>query len=295
MNWRSGLAALLMALASPAAAQSSFAEQRALWNQPVAPFRIIGNVHYVGTAHIAAYLITDTAGHVLIDGGMEESAPQIAANIAQLGFRIGDVRHLLINHAHWDHAGGLAELKRLSGASLVAGAADAADLALGFNSDRDDVARFAPVVVDRHVGEGDQLRIGADELVAHLTPGHTRGCTSWTFRAREGDRVFNILFACSLTVAGRRLVGADRYPEAATDFATTFARLRALEADVFLGFHTGQFGFDEKRRRRLAGDDLAFVDPGETRRRVEEAEAAFRRELAAQHAAFTAERGGGSP
>ena len=285
MIWRTGVAVLLMALAVPAAAQSTFAEQRALWNRPMEPFRIIGNVYYVGTFSIGAYLITDSSGHVLIDGGMEESAPVIAANIARLGFRIRDVRHLLINHAHWDHAGGLAELQRLSGAGVVASAADAADLERGSNADRDDTARFAPVAVDRHVGDGDRLRVGADELVAHLTPGHTRGCTSWTFRAREGDRSFDILFTCSLTVAGRRLVGPDPYPEAAEDFEATFARLRAIPADVFLGFHGEQFSLEQKNRRRLAGHALAFVDPAEAGRRIDQAEAAFRAELAAQRAA----------
>ena len=284
MNWRSGVAALLTALAAPAVAQSTFAEQRAHWNRPIEPFRIIGNVYYVGTAHIGAYLITDPAGHVLIDGGMEESAAQIAANVARLGFRIGDVRHLLINHAHWDHAGGLAELQRRSGAGVVASTADAADLARGFNADRDDTAHFAPVAVDRHVEDGDRLRIGADELVAHLTPGHTSGCTSWTFRAREGERSFDLLFACSLSVAGRRLVGPGASPGAA-EFEASFARLRAIPVDVFLGFHGEQFGLEEKDRRRRAGNALAFVDPAEARRRIDEAESAFRAELAAQRAA----------
>jgi metallo-beta-lactamase class B len=289
MIWRTGVAAVLMALAAPAAGQSTFTEQRALWNRPMEPFRIIGNVHYVGTAHIGAYLITDPAGHVLIDGGMEESAPLIAANIVRLGFRIEDVRHLLINHAHWDHAGGLAELQRRSGAGVVASAADAADLERGANADRDDTARFAPVAVDRHIADGDRLRVGADELVAHLTPGHTRGCTSWTFRAREGERSYDVMFACSLTVAGRRLVGRDPYPEAAADFEATFARLRAIPADVFLGFHGEQFGLEEKRRRRIAGNALAFVDQREAPRRIASAEAAFRAELAAQRAAGSAD------
>lgn len=283
--WRAGLAALFLFSAAPAAAQSSLAEQRALWNRPVEPFRIVGNVYYVGTAHIAAYLVTDATGHVLIDGGMEESALRIAANVARLGFRIEDVRYLLINHAHWDHAGGLAELKRLSGARLVASAADGGDLVRGFNADRDDTARFAPVAVDRHVEEGDRLRLGGIELAAHITPGHTRGCTTWTMRTQEGGRDIDVMFACSLTVAGRRLVGEDLYPEAAADFISTFARLRMVPADVFLGFHDNQFDFDARRRRRLAGDPLAFVDPAEARRRIDAAEAAFLTDLAAQRAA----------
>ena len=281
------LAALLLVFAAPAWGQSTMAEQRALWNRPVEPFRIIGNVYYVGTAHISAYLVTDGSGHVLIDGGMEESAPLIAQNVARLGFRIQDVRYLLINHAHWDHAGGLAELQRLSGARLVASLADAPDLTRGYNADRDDTARFAPVAVDRHVTDGDTLRVGGTTLTALMTPGHTRGCTTWTMRTEEGERSIEVVFACSLTVAGRRLVGEDRYPEAARDFESTFARLRTVPADVYLSFHDNQFDFEARRRRLLAGDKLAFLDPREARVRIDGAESAFRAELAMQRATAT--------
>ena len=284
MILRAGVAvlSLTLALPVPATAQGSFAAQRAEWNEPIEPFRILGNVYYVGTAHIAAYLIADSAGHVLIDGGMEESAARIAESIRRLGFRVEDVRLLLINHAHWDHAGGLAELKRLSGARLAASSEDAGDLHRGSNADRDDVAPFAPVTVDRHVEDGDEERLGAIELRAHLTPGHTPGCTTWTMRTSEGGRDFDVMFACSLTVAGRRLVGDDRYPQAARDFEASFATLRTLPADVFLSFHDTQFDLDAKRRRLLAGNALAFVDPSEARRRIDRAEADFRRELERQ-------------
>lgn len=277
--------ALAFLTCAPAAAQGNFAAQRAEWNRPVEPFTIFGNVHYVGTAQIAAYLVTSPEGHVLIDGVMEESAGQIADNIRRLGFRVEDVRYLLINHAHWDHAGGLAELKRLTGAQLVASRADAPDLAVGFNRDRDDTAHFPPVEVDRVIGDGEQLRLGPITLTARLTPGHTQGCTSWSTNAQEGAVSHSLLFACSLTVADERLVGNERYPGAAADFERTYAALREVRADIFLGFHTGGFGFDDKRRRRLAGDTGAFVDPGELARQVDRAEAAFREELARQQGA----------
>lgn len=277
------LAAALLALAAqaPALAQRSAAEQRALWNRPTPPFRIIGNVHYVGTAAIGAYLITGPRGHVLIDGVMEESADQIAANIRRLGFRLRDVRIILINHAHWDHAGGLARLQRLTGARIIASAGDAPDLERGFNADRDDTGHFPPVHVDRRIREGDRIDLGPVHLVAHLTPGHTRGCTSWSSRAVQGRRAYDVLFACSLTVAGENLVGNVRYPNVVGDFEASFARLHRLHADVFLTFHTNQFDFDG-RRRRLAIDPLAFVDPRELGRRVDAAEAAFGAELARQ-------------
>ncbi|MGZ8312182.1 MAG: MBL fold metallo-hydrolase [Allosphingosinicella sp.] len=187
--------------------------------------------------------------------------------------------------SHWDHAGALADLKRRSGARLVASAADADDLARGFNVARDDTARFPAVAVDRRIGNGERLRIGTTELIAHLTPGHTPGCTSWSMRVREGNRDYDLLFGCSLTVAGQRLVGDFRYPRAAADFERSYAVLRTMRADLFLGFPTSHFDFEDKRRRLLAGDPLAFVRAGELARQVERAEAAYRAERDSQQAA----------
>ena len=285
MKLRLTLAAVFLgaSLASPA---GSFAQnQRTEWNRPLEPFLIIGNVHYVGTAGLAAYLITGPEGHVLIDGGSEESAAQIAASIRRLGFRLEDVRYILNNHAHWDHAGGLAELKRLSGARLVASAGDAPDLAAGSNPYRDDLDRFAPVAVDQIIDDGEAVRVGPVSLDAQQTPGHTRGCTSWSTEAVTGGRTYRVLFACSLTVAGQPLVDDPRYPEAAEDFRRSYDRLSAMQADVFLGFHGNQFGLEEKRDRRAAGDPLAFVDPDELQQQIARARAAFEAELVRQRAA----------
>lgn len=272
---------LLIGAAAPA---QKGADQRAEWNQPVTPFRIAGNVHYVGTAGVAAYLITDPRGHVLIDGGLPESAPHIAESIRKLGLRVKDVRILLINHAHYDHAGGLAELKRLSGAQLLASAGDRRDLERGKTVGRADLADFPPVRVDRTIGEGSHIRLGRIDLVTHLTPGHTKGCTSWSMRVVERGKPLDILFACSLTVAGQALSGSKEYPAAAADFRRTFAALRRMRADMFLNFHSSGFAPDAKRARLEAGDPLAFVDPGELARQTSAAEAAFEAELARQKA-----------
>jgi metallo-beta-lactamase class B len=273
------LVALLTA-SMTVAAEESFEAQRARWNAPAPPFRIIGNVSYVGTTEIGAYLISGPEGHVLIDGGMEESAPRIAANIRQLGFAIEDIRYILVNHGHWDHAGGVAELQRLSEARVVAGVADTADLISGLNARRRDTARFPPVRVDKAVIDGDLIEVGPIRLRAHSTPGHTPGCTSWTLGIRDGDRDLDILFACSLTVAGQRLIGDAGYPNAAADFEASFARLRSLRADVFLGFHAGHFGLEDKRRRLRDGDPQAFIDPDELARQIDRAEAAYQQALA---------------
>jgi metallo-beta-lactamase class B len=280
-------AILLAAIAGVAAAQISpdLVRQRAEWNRPMKPFQIAGNVYYVGTAGLSAFLITDPAGHILIDGAMEESVAQIAANIRSLGFRTGDVKVLLVNHAHWDHSGGLADLKRLTGARLLASAGDRPELESGRSSYRDDLAASAPVKVDGLIRDGARVKVGRTTLVTHLTPGHTKGCTSWTLRSRHQDRPLDILFACSLTVAGQPLVGDRRYPNAAADFRGTFARLKQLRADVFLNFHPEFFDMNSRRRRQSAGEANAFIDPAELPRQIERAEAAFAAELARQKAA----------
>lgn len=267
--------ALLAGLSMPGAVQDDWAAIRKEWNKPVAPFRIIGNVHYVGTAGIAAYLITDPKGHILIDGGMEESAPLIADNIAALGFKLRDVKILLINHAHWDHSGGLAELKRRSGARLLASAADKPGLEAGLLDYRPDISHAPAVKVDGVLAEGTPIRLGTTTLIARMTPGHTKGCTSWTMRT--GGR--ELLFACSLTVAGQPLTQGKGYDAAARDFRATYAKLRGMQVDVFLAFHGGAFDLDAKRARLLAGDADAFVDPGELKRRVDAAENGFEKEL----------------
>ncbi len=274
-------AALSLALLLPDHLAAQDAQQRVEWNRRFAPFRIVGNVYYVGTRGLSAFLITGPKGHVLIDGGLPESAPLIAANIRTLGFRLHDVKYLLINHTHYDHAGGLAELKRLTGAQLIASEAEQADLAAGKTIGRPTLAGFPVVAVDRLVRDGDQLTLGPIKLIALFTPGHTKGGISW-LTTTAGKRV---LFTTSLTVAGQRLVGDPAYPSAATDFAATFKRLHAVKADVFLNFHPDFFDMEAKRAAQLRGNATAFVDPAELNRQVDGAEADFRKALAAEQAA----------
>lgn len=273
------LLAALIGLVGAATAQDLEA-----MNRQVAPFRIAGNLHYVGTAGIAAYLVTDPAGHILIDGALERSPAQIAANIRTLGFRVEDVRYLLSTHAHWDHVGGLAELKRLSGARLLASAGDKEALDTGRTSYRDDVGTFPAIGVDRVIADGEAIVLGGTRIVVHATPGHTRGGTSYALTVNEDGRDLGVLIACSLTVANQRLADDPLYPDAARDFAASFARLTSLQADIFLGGHTGAFGFEEKRARLAAGDRFAFVDSAELSAQIARARAAFEEELARQRA-----------
>lgn len=264
-----------IALYPSSAAPAQDAQQRVEWNQSMEPFRIAGNVYYVGTSGLGAYLIADPQGHVLVDGGLPESAALIARNIEKLGFKLDDVEYLLVNHSHFDHSGGLAELKRRTGARLVASKGDAADLEAGRTLGRPELEPFPAVEVDRIVEDGDRLRVGGTSLRALLTPGHTKGCTTWLLES--GDK--RVLFACSLTVAGQKLAGDPSYPHAADDFRLTFRKLRNVKADVFVNFHPDFFDLQGKRARQLAGERNAFVDPAELARQVNRAEKGFLEEL----------------
>ncbi len=169
------------------------------WNQPVPPFRIAGNLYYVGATEIASFLITTPHGHFLLDGGFVETAPQIEENIAQLGFKIGDVKILLNSHAHLDHAGGLAELKQKSGAKLIASAPDAELLRKGGHGDFrfGDTLTFPPVEVDQIIADGESIQLGDQKLTAWLTPGHTKGNTTWTTKISDGAKTYQVVFAGS--------------------------------------------------------------------------------------------------
>ncbi len=258
------------------------------WNQPVAPFRIVGNVYYVGASDVTSYLVTGAAGHVLVDGGFAETAPQILANIRTLGFRPEDVKVIVAGHAHNDHVGGLAALKAATGARVWASAADAALLERGGEGDFSGWGpsfHFAPVRVDHVVADGERVSVGDVALAAHLTPGHTKGCTTWTTTAVEGGRSLHVAFLCSLTVPGYRLVDNVAYPGIAADYARTFRTAAALPCDVPLLEHGSQFGLAEKSARaRTAGVPNPFVAPAECRGIVERARRAFEQELARQRA-----------
>jgi metallo-beta-lactamase class B len=254
------------------------------WSKPAAPFRIIGNVYYVGTEGLAAYLIATPQGHVVIDGGLPQSAPMIVKNIETLGYSVRDVRYLLNSHAHFDHSGGLAQLKQATGAQLVASEGDRSALEggfyLGFEDNHDLDA--PPVKVDRAIRDGDTVEVGDVTLTANLTPGHTRGCTSWSMPVSEGGRAWRLLFFCSSSVALNRLVGQPNYPGIVEDYERTFTRARKMSVDVFLAPHPEMFGLQEKRAAMRPGEPNPFVDPQAFAAFMERSEADFRKQLAAQ-------------
>jgi metallo-beta-lactamase class B len=269
------------------AAESAPIEDAALeWNAPFEPFNVIGDIHYVGTAGVSAFLITTPEGHFLLDGGPAQSGPSVIANIERLGFNILDVKYLLNTHAHADHAGGLARLQRASGAMMVASEADRPALEagrVGYGPSADWV--FPPVRVDRVIGDGDVLTLAGVTLTAHVTAGHTMGCTSWSMDVRGADGApHRAFFHCSATVAGQSLV-PPAYPGVVENYRATFARVREIEADVLLPNHSGFFDLETRRARQIAGEANAFVDARALQRFNSELEADFEAELARQTAA----------
>jgi len=254
---------LAIALATSALAQSDPVSRAS--NQPVEPFKIIGNIYYVGASDVTSYLIVTSQGMIILDGGFVETAPMIRANIAELGFDFTDVKILLNSHAHYDHAGGLAELKRRTNAKFFASAGDIPMLARGGHDDPQfgDRFLFPPIEADRILHDGDRVTLGDTTLVAHITAGHTRGCTTWTTTVRDGSMNYNVVFVCSATIpSGYDIVTNPKYPNAMTDYRRTFATLRSLPCDVFLGSHANFFDMKEKRLILMNGPILnPFVDP----------------------------------
>jgi len=276
---------LLLLLVVLGIAQPAIAGVPPEWTKPVAPFHVIGNIYYVGTADLAAYLIDTPDGDILIDGTLEQNVPLIERNIASLGFRVSNIKILLNSHAHYDHAAGLAGLKRDSKAVLYASAADAPILEAGHISYGPTMTDpFPPVKVDRIVKDGETIELGGAKLTAHLTPGHTPGCTSWTMPVTEYGVAHTVIFYCSTSVAGNPLVNNTAYPQIASDYETSFAKLAKLKADVFLAPHGIFFHPQEKLAKRKAGAPNPFVDPGELQRFVAASKKDFEAELAKQKA-----------
>jgi metallo-beta-lactamase class B len=302
--WFSG-AILSMSGCLPAAEQASAAPTPAAsgvdratvarwfesWKAPVPPRHLIGNIYYVGATGVSSFLITTDAGHILLDTGFEDTVPVILRSVELLGFRLSDVKLLLSSHAHVDHVGGHALMQRLTGARVIASAADARLLASGGADDftplPPDLMAFAPVTVDQVVGDRETVSLGNVSLTAHLTPGHTRGATTWTMSVTADGREYAVVFFSSASInPGTVLLNNPRYPEIVQDYEATFTRLRELPCDVFLAPHGGQFAMVEKFARLDRGAAVnPFIDPPGWETVVAEAERIFRDQLAAEKAA----------
>lgn len=250
---------------------------------PAEPFRIAGNLYYVGATDAAAFLITGPEGHLVLDGGYPTTAPMIIASIAKLGFSIKDVKVLLNSEPHPDHGGGLGVLQQASGAELWASEASAYTLASG-GDDQDAVLPLRALVwigvlgytrmrVDHRFKDGDTIRLGPLALTAHITVGHTRGCTSWSFSVRDGERILNVVSACDLGI-----LGLTRYSEQAADLERSFRVLRSLPVDIWVTCHARWWG----RYRKFVASSTAknptdpFIDPDGYRAYIDTAERDFR-------------------
>jgi metallo-beta-lactamase class B len=275
MNRRLPLIALLLA-ATLALAQN---ETPPSWTTPVEPVRIAGNLYYVGTEELGSYLLAGEDGLVLLDVPMDENAALVLNNIEKLGFAPKDVRYLLASHAHLDHIGGFAAVKAKTGAKVAMTAEDADLAARGGKGDFafGDRLAYPPVETDRILGDGDVIRVGRIAMTAIHTPGHTRGCTTWRTTVEENGRPLDVVFLCSVTAPGYRLVGNAAYPEILDHYRATFAKLRRLDPDVFLANHAGFFDLEAKRTKKRP-----WVGRGELAAHLDRAWAQLEKQIAAQ-------------
>ena len=260
--------------------------------QPAEPFRMAGNLYYVGASDVTSFLLTGPEGHVLIDGGYPGTAPMIMASIAKLGFDIADVKVLLNSHAHFDHAGGLATLQKASGARLWVSQGDADIVAAGGAGGYDLgpfrfltylwFLRYPAPRVDHRFKDGATIRVGPVEVTAHVTAGHTPGCTSWSFPVRDDDRELLAVHICSLTLPPALSLG--EYPGIRADFERSFRTLRSLPADIWVAAHAREFGRYRKflERARVADPVAPFIDREGYLRYIDSAEETFRKLLADQ-------------
>lgn len=276
------LAAVLM-LAAVASAQTNRD-----WTQPFPPYRVIGNVYYVGSKDLASYLITTPQGHILINSSLASSVPLIRRSVERLGFRFSDIKILLISHAHFDHCAGSALVKRLTGAQYMVMDADVPVVEDGGRSDfafaRSPEMYFPAAKVDRVLHDGDEVRLGGVVLVAHLTAGHTKGCTTWTLKVMDGVRNYDVVIVGSPNLlSSYKLVMNASYPQIRADFERQFRVLKALPCDVFLGAHGSYYGMREKFARLKQGGVNPFIDPEGYKAYVAEREQAFENLLAQQH------------
>jgi metallo-beta-lactamase class B len=259
----------------------------AVWNAPQAPFRIYGNTYYVGPHGLSSILITSDSGHVLVDAALSQSAPVIAANIRSLGFRLEDVKLIVNSHVHFDHAGGTAELQRLSGARVVLSDWSAAVLRKGGVAADDPqygtIAPVLPVPRIETLRDGETLRIGPIEVTAHLTPGHTPGGTSWTWRSCEHDRCLDIAYIDSLSPLSAPSFQFSKSPQTLQGFDRTYAFLRATPCDILLTTHPEASHFWERveaRPRDTTHDPM--IDPAACRQLADRAAAQLTHRLASE-------------
>jgi metallo-beta-lactamase class B len=270
-----------------AAANGVFAQADPEWTKPFPPFHIAGNLYYVGSKGLACYLVVTPRGNILVNSDLEANVPMIQASIEKLGFQFKDTKILLISHAHFDHDAGSAKIKELTGARYMVMDADVPVVESGgkldFHYGDNPSYLYPPAKVDRVLHDGDEVKLGGAVLVAHLTPGHTKGCTTWTMKVNEGAKTYDAVIVGSPNVnTGYKLVDNDKYPQIAQDYERMWTVLKSLPCDIFLGAHGAYFGLEEKYARMKDGSANPFIDPAGYKEFVTEKEREFRADLAKQ-------------
>jgi metallo-beta-lactamase class B len=249
------------------------------------PVRIVGNLYYVGDTDLAAYLIVTPKGDILINSGFEYSVNEIRDRMKSLGFRFTDIKILLATHAHSDHVAAMATIKRLSGAKMMAIEQEAELLETGGKTDYlfGSLGWFPPVKVDQTFKDGDKIELGGSVLTAYLTPGHTKGSTSYTMNIVENNREYHVLIANLPNInEGTALIENPQYPTIAADYARAFEVLRRLPYDIYLTSHAGQFGLMTKYQPGKPHNPDTFVDPYGLPRILDHLEERFRAEMEEQ-------------
>lgn len=271
------LTTFLLAVAAVGQGQSD-------WYEPFPAHKVIGNVYYVGSKDLATFLITTPEGHILINSGFERTVPLTQKSVTSLGFKMTDVKILLASHAHSDHVAGHALLQKLTGAKVYVMRGDDQVIATGGEGQYlYSTSRWEPCKVDRVLKDGDEVKLGGVTLVAHLTPGHTRGCTTWTWRVEDSGKTYEVVVVGSPNVnPGYKLAGNESYLEIAADFAKTFEVLKSLPCDVFLGAHGSYYGIVDRYALAEKGQANAFVNAEGYKEYVAQQERAFRKILADQ-------------
>jgi metallo-beta-lactamase class B len=265
------------------------AQSNADWTAPFAPFRIAEGLYYVGSKDLASYLVTTPQGHILINSSLEESPALIRKSVEQLGFKYSDIKILLISHSHWDHDAGSARIIKETGAKYMVMDGDVSVVESGGKTDfaYADSNPYPKAKVDRVLHDGDEVKLGDTVLVAHKTAGHTRGCTTWTMKVKQGSKTLNAVIVGSWNVnPGFRLVDKPQqpasYPGIADDYRKTFATLKTLPCDIFLGAHGAYFNMIDKAARAGTTGESVWVDPEGYKAAVAEREKAFETELRKQ-------------
>jgi len=274
------LVALALAACHAAAKHDATAHWRATLGQPIEPFRIVGNLYYVGATNIASYLISTSDGLILLDTGTREMLPRVQASIVKLGFRLQDVKIILTSHAHWDHVEGHAAMKRATGARVMAIAEEAPALSAGKDLTDPDEIGWEPVAIDRVLHDGDDVVLGDVTMHALLTAGHTQGCTTWTTTAKDSARSYAVVIICvPQAAAGVKLLGNKQQPTIADDLARSLRVLAALTPDIYLDGHPEEIFAGKIAQLRAGAVPSPLVDPAGYRKYLADCEADYVRRL----------------